>query len=312
MPPAESLLPLAALQQIEAAALQLLAAVRQAGAAAVPGSSPHTPSHSQAPVTVAELCNAFLVAKARAGRSDRYVGLLVKELRSFATGREARPAATVSAAEIESWLHGQDWSPRTQRGRLLTVRTLFTWAVARGDLAGNPALGVDLPTVAADPPGIHSPAEVRQVLRTMAGRDPDVCRCLAIRYFAGLRTSEAVALEETEIRLDAGLIEVTAAKAKTRRRRLVTIEPALRAWLDLGGRLPLRQVANRLAAVPRLAGVAWPANVCRHSFCSYHLAQFRSAARTALEAGHSEAMLFAHYRELVTPRAAAEFWGIVP
>jgi integrase len=65
-------------------------------------------------------------------------------------------------------------------------------------------------------------------------------RCLAVRYFAGLRTSEAVALAEAEIK--EGFIEVTARKAKTRRRRLVEIQPVLRAWLDLGGVLPLQRI----------------------------------------------------------------------
>jgi len=79
--------------------------------------------------------------------------------------------------------------------------------------------------------------------------------------------------------------------------------------------LPVRQGNNRFCALARLAaakGVPWPSNVTRHSFVSYHLAHFGSAAKTALEAGHSEAMLFAHYRELVTPEAAAEFWAIRP
>jgi hypothetical protein len=58
--------------------------------------------------------------------------------------------------------------------------------------------------------------------------------------------------------------------------------------------------------------VPWPSNVTRHSFCSYHLAQFGSASKTALEAGHSEAMLFAHYREVVSPAEAAAFWQIRP
>jgi len=52
--------------------------------------------------------------------------------------------------------------------------------------------------------------------------------------------------------------------------------------------------------------------VTRHSFVSYHLARFENAGKTALEAGHSETMLFGHYRALVTPEAAAEFWAIVP
>ena len=105
----------------------------------------------------------------------------------------------------------------------------------------------------------------------------------------------------------------------TRRRRLVTISATLRAWLDWtagqGAALPLRDVWARLVRVKkavRTVGVPFPANAARHSFCSYHLAHFGNAARTALEAGHSEAMLFAHYRELVTPEAAAAFWTIVP
>ena len=61
-----------------------------------------------------------------------------------------------------------------------------------------------------------------------------------------------------------------------------------------------------------LSKVKWEHNVTRQSFVSYHLAQFGSAAKTALEAGHNEAMLFKHYRALLTPQAAAEFWGIVP
>ena len=197
------------------------------------------------------------------------------------------------------------------RGRLLTLRNVFTWAVTRGQLAGNVALGVDLPSddSETEPPGIHTPAEVRTVLETARKHDLNAMRCLAVRYFAGLRTSEASALDEAEIK--DGFIEVTAAKAKTRRRRLVEIQPVLRAWLDLGGVLPLTQVNNRLSRITRLAGVPWPHNACRHSFVSYHLAKFGSAGKTALEAGHTEQMLFAHYREIVTREAAEAFWAIV-
>lgn len=262
--------------------------------------------------TVADLCNSFLLAKARAVRGDRYVGLLVKELRSFAEGREGRAAASVTAQELEAWLHGHAWAPRTKKGRLMTVRNLFAWGVARQELAANPALGVDMPAVLSPPPGIHTPEQVAAVLEAARSTDLDAMRCLAVRYFAGLRTSEAVAFEEKEIKLEQGVIEVTAAKAKTRRRRLVTIQPALRDWLALGGGLPLHQVNNRLRAVVTAAGVPWPQNVTRHSFVSYHLAEFQSAGKTALEAGHTEAMLFAHYRELVTTQEAGKFWAIRP
>lgn len=313
----EKFLPLAALQQIEAAALQLLAAVRHAGTTS-PTSSVSLSLASPTPAqTVVDLCNAFLLAKARAGRSDRYLALLVKELRSFTQGREQRPAASIPSAEIEAWLYSNEkWGARTRRNRLLNVRTLFAWAVKRGELVGNPALGVDIPEVEDPPPSIHTPAEVRAVLEAARLTDLAAMRCLAIRYFAGLRGTEAIALEEKEIQLERGFIEVTALKAKKtrrgRRRRLVKIEPNLKAWLELGGELPLRQANNRLSWAVQSSGVKWPKNVTRHSFCSYHLAHFGSAARTALEAGHTEEMLFGNYRELVTQEEAAGYWQIFP
>ena len=301
------------LQSLEAAALQLLHVVRQLGDSSFSANNfPPAGAPAHAPVTIAELFNEFLLAKSRAGRSANYCGLLLKELRSFATGRERRPAASISARELETWLHGQGWSGRTMRGRLLTLRNVLSWAVTRGELVCNVALGVDLPTDdnAGAPPGIHTPEQVRTVLETARRLDLDVMRCLAIRYFGGLRTSEAVALEEKEIK--GKFIEVTATKAKTRRRRLVPVKPVLSAWLALGGSLPLTQVNNRLAAITTAAGVPWPHNACRHSFVTYHLARWQNAGKTALEAGHTEAMLFAHYREIVTPAQAREFWNCFP
>ena len=109
----------------------------------------------------------------------------------------------------------------------------------------------------------------------------------------------------------------TAKGGRARRRRLVTIQPNLRAWLDLGGELPVRGSKSNVwrdftAAMTRATGVPWHHNATRHSFCSYHLAQFQNAGKTALECGHSETMLFKHYRELVRPDVAAAFFEIRP
>lgn len=101
--------------------------------------------------------------------------------------------------------------------------------------------------------------------------------------------------------------------AKTRRRRIIPISKNLKAWLQLGGTLPLDRVDYELAKFRKLAGIqSWPRNVMRHSFCSYHLALHGSAAQTALAAGHTETMLFTHYRELATKAQAKAFFAIVP
>jgi integrase len=274
--------------------------------------TPTAPMLMDTSVCVNDLVNQFMLAKARAQRSDRYLRQLHVVMKSFAAGRAWLPISEVRPDDIEQWLNTAEWSARTQRGYLADVRTLYNFAVRRGLVSFNPAAGVELPVIENfAPPAIHTPAEVRQVLEAARARDPDVCRHLAIRYFAGVRSSEAHRMTEQDLLLDRGVIEVPAVKAKTRRRRLVTIQENLRAWLELEGELrPISPMTVR--AVIRASKVEWHHNVTRHSFVSYHLAQFQNAAKTALEAGHTEQMLFSNYRELVTPDQAKVFWSIVP
>ena len=265
-------------------------------------------------VTVQEAINEFLRSKARIGRSDVYLKHLGFSLKVFSKGRANTPLDQITIAQIEDWLQSLDWMPRTKKGLLCDVKTLFAFAHRRNLVSHNPAAAVESPVCAESPPALHTPEQVRRVLEFARAYDLDLCRCMAIRYFTGLRTSEVLKLVEEEIR--EGFIEVTAAKSKTRRRRLVTVRPCLRAWLDLGGRLPFKQQANRLAWFVRDLATAtqipWPRNVTRHSFASYHLAQFENAGKTALEAGHTEQILFSTYRELVTPAQAADFWSVLP
>jgi len=43
-----------------------------------------------------------------------------------------------------------------------------------------------------------------------------------------------------------------------------------------------------------------------------YLAHHEDAAKTALQAGHTESVLFQHYRKLVRREDAEKFWGIYP
>jgi len=293
--------------------LQILAGAHSQGHFAPPSPAPRP--YEPDSVTVVELVNQFLLAKARAGRSDRYLRALRNSLAKFNAGRAHKPIADVTIEEIEKWMRRPEWAARTQRGYVSDVRTLFNFAVRRGLMKTNPAAGVELPVVESGGVEIHSPGEAEKVLEFARRYDLNICRALAVRYFAGLRSAEAERLEEKFI--GEKFIEVSATNAKTRRRRLVTVQPNLRAWLDLGGNLPVRGNKSNVwrdftKAMTSATGVAWHHNATRHSFCSYHLAQFQNAGKTALESGHSEAMLFAHYRELVKPDDAAAFWQLWP
>jgi hypothetical protein len=101
--------------------------------------------------------------------------------------------------------------------------------------------------------------------------------------------------------------------SKTRSRRLVELE-------NLYGfnRLPSQPgqwlsascvIATRLR---RRAGIKeWP-KFHAAFFVSYRLAATGNAAQTALESGHDQTVLFAHYRELVKPKDAERFFAIMP
>ena len=93
--------------------------------------------------------------------------------------------------------------------------------------------------------------------------------------------------------------------------------PNLRAWLE-----PLKKDDGHVCFVPNVAfrlnylgeksGVGWRQNALRHSYASYRLADTPDAAKVALEMGNSPDKLFRHYRELVTPDAAKEWFAIMP
>ncbi len=260
---------------------------------------------------MADLVNELLLAKVAKGCRHRYlVGLRITLVDLVRHLGEDTPASTVTPTQVQDWLLRPEWGTAARRSCLIDARTLFAFGVRRGYLTKNPAAAVEMPRREWKAPGIHTPEQVQQVLEAARSVDVDVMRLLAVQYFAGLRPAEAARITEADIL--PGFVQVSGEAAKTRQRRLVTIHPALRAWLDLGGKLPVLNRVRRYYRVRYVAGVPWSHDVTRHSFVSYHLAEWRSAAQTALEAGHTETVLFNHYRELVTPDRARAFWAIRP
>ena len=151
---------------------------------------------------------------------------------------------------------------------------------------------------------------------------------ITIGAFAGLRHAEIQRLDWAEVRLDDGLIEVKASKAKTASRRLVPITENLKAWLT-----PLRKAAGPVCeyvnATKQLLWLSeavnegwqkgnppgaftWKHNALRHSFISYRVAGIQNVAQVALEAGDSPRMVFSNYREIVRPADAEKWFGITP
>ncbi len=192
---------------------------------------------------------------------------------------------------------------------------MFNHAVRRGYAISNPADKTAKAKVVGETPGILN---VQQTAQLLEAASAEVLPYIAIGAFAGLRRAELERMDWSDVHFDSELIEVTAAKAKTARRRFIKMKPNLREWL-----LPVRKhngkivpdgFRKRFDAAREAAAIGeWPDNALRHSFASYHLAHFTNAAALALEMGHTNSgMIFEHCRQLVTPKNAERYWKIMP
>ena len=272
------------------------------------------------PIRISELVDQFVASReteTRHGRpaSDAYLRDLRLRLGRFAEGFSC-DVGEVTAPLIEQWLNAEKQTGRNRFNTLCLIRTLLKWARKRGfiDSGPLPTDGLDFAVPLEGEIQIFTPKELASLLRAAK---PELIPYLVLGAFAGLRTAETQRLDWSDLKLERGFVEVGRDKAKTRSRRLVPVLPALSAWLQPlrqteGPVVPYANIAKQVGWLSRDASIEWKHNGLRHSFISYRLAEVQSADRVALEAGNSPMMLFRHYRELVTPTDAAEWFAIRP
>jgi integrase len=264
---------------------------------------------------VREVVADLLAARSADGMSPRYLGDLRVRLGRFAFSFGEEMIAGISAFRIDEWLRGLGVGAVTRNTFRRRLAVLFNFAKRRGYVTENPVADVERARERETEIEILSVSEVARLLEWGSS---DMLPFWTIGAFAGLRRAEIERLTWSEVDFDSGVIEVKASKAKTASRRLVTIQPNLREWLApygtcIGRVCPvnLQRKINDDRERAKLRS-EWPQNALRHSFGSYHLAQFNDAAKLALEMGNSPATIFRHYRQLVKPNQAERYWKIAP
>jgi len=272
--------------------------------------------------TAVELVDELLKIKEADGASERYLSDLRSRLTQFAECFNGKPVAEITAPEVDEWLRslsdketGKRLAAITRNNFRRVLIVAFNFARERGYSAGNPAEKSARAKVIESAIGILTVEETALLLESAA---PELVPYIAIGAFAGLRRAELERLDWREVDLQGGLIEVTAKKAKSARRRFVRIQSNLAKWFQpyaqLSGNVTPPKYRELLDAAREAAGIEqWPHNALRHSFASYHLAHFNDAAALALELGHTNSnLVFQHYRQLVKPKQAERYWKIIP
>ena len=135
---------------------------------------------------------------------------------------------------------------------------------------------------------------------------------LHLLLYNGVRPQEVARLNERHIRPEQGRVIIPAAGSKTGGGRVLPLRK-VRSLRGVPLRIP-RNWQNRWRALRRAAGFSaghWQADVCRHTFASYHAAYFRDLGALQLEMGHrSTDLLRSRYLNLPQVKQAKEYWNI--
>jgi integrase len=277
--------------------------------------------------TTDEVVQEMLAAKETAGRSEVHIKDMRCRLTKFSEAFQMSIGG-ITGSMIQGYIDGLNSSGRTKKNHLRHISSLFKFAVKRKCLpkdALEELEGVEHPEQAPSEIEIFQPEELDEIL---ACARREILPWLCIAAFAGLRTAEIQRLEWKDVNLSERVIEVSAKKSKTASRRLAPITSNLYQWL-----LPYAGESGRVTAFENMAKqldwlvrdvnktrkangektkFRWKHNGLRHSFVSYRIAQIKDAAQVALECGNSPAMVFKHYRQLVTEGRADNWFSIEP
>ena len=224
---------------------------------------------------------------------------------------DGRDCHSITSSDLEHWFRERNWKRSTVDGVIAKIGPFFNWCIREKYSRENPVKGVIRPKEDESEPCILTPDEVFRILTVAQRHSPKLIPYLVLGLFGGVRPEEINRLQWQDISIHG--ITISGHKAKTRKRRLVSISANMTEWLKLGGELPPRNKRKQLDRVRKMADVTWGHDIMRHTFASYHLAYHGSPDRTAHELGHRDTnMLFRHYRQLVTKEEAEKFWAIRP
>ncbi len=265
-----------------------------------------------------DLSLEFVESRRSAGASEKYLTASRSVMRILLRAYAGRSLDDIDAKGLDEMLQRLEHLKNRSRNSYRIILVCFgNFLKKRGYLPEGKASAFDKMMTwrnEVEPVSIYTPDEMRTLT---ANAHLGILPYVVIGAFAGLRTAEICRLDWSDIKFDRGFIECEARMTKTRSRRLVPISANLRAWLEPiaqpnGKVIQYLALDQALKTFHRNLGFGWKRNALRHSYISYRLAQMPDTARVALECGNSPDVIFKHYRELVTPEQAGDWFSILP
>jgi hypothetical protein len=196
----------------------------------------------------AAVADECLAAKEAAGISFVYRRSLKHYLERMKRDLGKQLIADMTTPQIDAWLREARGNHTTKNNLRRILVTLFKWAREQGYLAQDRKTAPERAITfngADTAPAIFTPEELRKILAVCPA---NLLPHVVIGAFAGIRAAEIERLDWRDILWDRGYIEIKAAKAKTKARRLVPLLPNLRSWLE-----PMRKEEGHVCFLPTAA-----------------------------------------------------------
>jgi hypothetical protein len=226
--------------------------------------------------------------------------------------------------------------PKTRNERRGVVKMFLRWCVKKDWLAPThrlfEAVGFEHEAVTLGAVECYTAEELHAMLERASklprppkdGQEPeldyrDLLPVIALAGLAGMRFKEITRMTFEEVFRRPDYIEIKAGEAKTRRRRLIDVCPALAAWLQpcRGRSGPVwpkgyDMLHEDFAALRESLEIPKRRNGLRHAFITAHYAAHSNEGLTARQAGNSPAMVHQHYNGLWTKAEGEAWFAVVP
>lgn len=278
------------------------------------------------PIKFDDVVAEFLQRCERNGLSEAYKTATRKFLKRMSPRLGSSFIQDITAKEIDKAVEKEvTGGPRAFNNLLGAVSSVFSYARKQGYLSRTEKTEAELverkSAERIEKIAIYSAEEIHTLLTNIG---EDLVPFLALGAFAGIRTEEIFRMRWEMIDFKKGFILLDRGFTKTRRRRIVPINAALRSWIQplhksTGAIFEFRsshELGNALrAAWPKNADgkplVERRRNALRHSFGTYRFAELQDEQKVAAEMGNSPQELREHYAELATPADAATWFAVL-
>lgn len=236
-------------------------------------------------------------------------------------------------SEVLDWLLTKG-APKTIKEYKAELTAFYNFCKRREYIKQSPFDYIntaDLPAIKRDSPRIWSFDDLKLFFKFLKERRPQYITWFAIACFAGIRRAEINRMTPDMIHFDERRIVLPFSIVKTKDTWEMTDLPDnLWEWLEAYG-TEIKPIVN--SAFGRLTDafekwyeeyfakeknivktIKWEHNICRHSFCTYHLSLYRNPIKTSLLLKHrSPDTMWQHYLSgLVSQKVAEEYFKITP